>query len=374
VPRLDSLRTPIKIGVLSSSSGFFQEHESAFLQGAIAGISAVNSSGGIAGRPLEPVFYDTQSDPNRYPPLIRKLVLDDGVNCIFGCVSSPSRKASIPAIEKLGAILWYPTQFEGFEYSRNVIYGGGCPNQHIVPLFHFLVASGRRRIALIGSDYCFPRDCLRILQGHAMVDSVDIVNETYLAVDAPESAYFSFVRRCYNERVDAIVSAVIQPGLSRFYRAYHAANGDPSLMPIASVAASEMDIALIGEKYVRGHLAIGPYFESLQTAANDYFRLELRRRYGARCRANMYSESSYNQIQLFARAAQGCNSLEVDALLSTIPDIVLDTPHGEIQIDSGTHCTRSLPKIAVAASGGTYSVLDEQPDACQPDPYLLAYP
>ena len=47
---------------------------------------------------------------------------------IFGCYTSSSRKAVLPVVERRNGLLWYPTLYEGFEYSPNVIYTGAAPN------------------------------------------------------------------------------------------------------------------------------------------------------------------------------------------------------------------------------------------------------
>jgi hypothetical protein len=46
------------------------------------------------------------------------------------------------------ALLWYMCPYEGFEANENVIYIGGCPNQHLIPLFEHLIPrfGVRRRI------------------------------------------------------------------------------------------------------------------------------------------------------------------------------------------------------------------------------------
>jgi branched-chain amino acid transport system substrate-binding protein len=52
------------------------------------------------------------------------------VRLIFGCYMSSSRKVTIPAVEAFRGILFYPTLYEGFEYSPNCIYMGAFPNQN----------------------------------------------------------------------------------------------------------------------------------------------------------------------------------------------------------------------------------------------------
>ena len=69
----------------------------------------------------------------------KRLMIEDGVNTIFGCYTSSSRKAVLPVVERLNGLLWYPTLYEGFEASPNIIYTGAAPNQNSLALCRFLI-------------------------------------------------------------------------------------------------------------------------------------------------------------------------------------------------------------------------------------------
>jgi branched-chain amino acid transport system substrate-binding protein len=110
-----------------------------------------------ARREIEVVAYDPESDPETYRRLADRLLTDDGIAVIFGCSSSAQRKAVLPAIERRNGLLWYPSLYEGFEYSPNVIYTGASPNQTSFPLAEYLVRNHGRRVLMAGSDYMYGR-------------------------------------------------------------------------------------------------------------------------------------------------------------------------------------------------------------------------
>ncbi len=51
----------------------------------------------------------------RYRRLADKLLTEDGVSIIFGCMTSNSRKAILAALERRNGLLWYPANYEGFD-------------------------------------------------------------------------------------------------------------------------------------------------------------------------------------------------------------------------------------------------------------------
>ena len=63
-----------------------------------------------------------------------------GIRQVVGCYTSSSRKEVIPCFEKFDGLLWYPSHYEGFESSDNVIYTGASPNQHVLPLVDYLAS------------------------------------------------------------------------------------------------------------------------------------------------------------------------------------------------------------------------------------------
>ena len=61
-----------------------------------------------------------------------KLVIQDRVPTVLGSYTSASRKAVLPVFEKRNNLYFYPTYYEGFECSKNVVYSGGAvPNQQL---------------------------------------------------------------------------------------------------------------------------------------------------------------------------------------------------------------------------------------------------
>lgn len=148
---------PWRFGVLFSRTGFMSVIESTQIQGTLLAIEEINSSGGVNGRELAPIVYDPGSDPVACGYLAKRLMIEDDVSTIFGCYTSSSRKAVLPVVERLNGLLWYPTLYEGFETSPNVIYTGAAPNQNSLALCRYLIDTYGGRFYFVGSDYIYPQ-------------------------------------------------------------------------------------------------------------------------------------------------------------------------------------------------------------------------
>src|SRR6056297_2930956 len=151
----------IRVGVLFSQSGPMKVTEEALLKGTLLAIEEINEGGGVAGRQIDPIILDPHGNDQRYAQLATELLLNQGANVIFGCCLSDSRKRVLPVVERFNGLLFYPSVYEGFEYSPNVIYGGAVPNQLVLPLMQHIYAEHGNRLALIGTDTLYAREINR---------------------------------------------------------------------------------------------------------------------------------------------------------------------------------------------------------------------
>ncbi|MEQ9862791.1 ABC transporter substrate-binding protein, partial [Pectobacterium cacticida] len=86
----------IKIGLLEDASGNFALPSIPKIHATELAVEEINAKGGILGRSIELVKYDTQSDNTRFQQMARRLIKNDKVDVIFGAFSSASREAIRP--------------------------------------------------------------------------------------------------------------------------------------------------------------------------------------------------------------------------------------------------------------------------------------
>ena len=203
-------KDPIRVGVLFSSKQGPHRPSVARSCRALLAIDEINEGGGVDGREIVPVRYDPCSDPATYSVLAERLITQDRVNVIFGCYMSSSRKAVLPVVEKWNKLLFYPTLYEGFEFSNNIIYTGAAPNQNSVQLAEFMTANFGARVYLIGSDYIYPYESNRIM-GELVLQRQDSakLGERYVALNATERDYREILDDIRNKRPDFIFSTVV---------------------------------------------------------------------------------------------------------------------------------------------------------------------
>lgn len=364
---------PWRVGVLFSQTGVTAVIEETQLRGTLLAIEEINATGGVNGRPIMPIIYDPGSDCRRFALLADKMLAEDGLNTIFGCYTSSSRKAVLPVVERRNGLLWYPTLYEGFEYSPNIIYTGAAPNQNSVELVDFLVENHGPRLYLIGSDYIYPRESNRIIRELLRQRCGKVVGEHYLDLGAKPSEFRLLMRDVRNAHPDVIFSTVVGQATAYLYQAYAEAGFDPRQMPIASLTTSEAEVKMMGADVGRGHITAASYFQSVASASNDAFVRRYKKRFGNDEPTNLCVEAAYFQVHVFAKALAEVNTLHTEVLRPIVLHCEFDAPQGHVAIDSESSHTNLWTRLGRVNEHGQFDLIRESAQAVMPDPYLVSH-
>ena len=361
-----------RVGVLFSQTGVTSGVEQSQLNGTLLAIEEINNEGGVLGRPIEPVLYDPASNLHKFRDYALQLTGEDKVNVIFGCYLSSARKAVLPVVERRNALLFYPTLYEGFEFSPNVIYTGAAPNQNSVPLAHFLMESFGKRFFFVGSDYIYPYESNRIIRDVVRQGGGEVIDERYLPLDAVESDFDPIIDDIKKGCPDVIYSTVVGSATAHFYRAYARAGLKSDVVPIASLTTNEADVREMGAKVAYGHYTSAPYFEGIETEENARFVARFRARFGPDEPITSCAEAAYFQVHLFADALHKSGDIGTEALRDMLMGSEFSAPQGRVRIDPDNGHTYLWPRIARVDETGRFIVVAVSTSAVKPDPYLVS--
>ncbi|MBV8575826.1 MAG: transporter substrate-binding protein, partial [Acetobacteraceae bacterium] len=268
------------------------------LRGTLLAIDEINAAGGVNGREILPILYNPASEASAFGQYAKRLMTVDDVTIIFGCYTSSSRRAVLPVVERLNGLLWYPTLYEGFELSPNVIYTGAAPNQNSLALCRFLMAAHGSRFYFVGSDYIYPRESNRIMRAIVRGNGGEVVGERYVGLRARPADFLPITREIRDRRPSVIFSTVVGDATSHFYRAYADAGFDPKIMPIASLTTTEAEIRAMGFDVGAGHITAAPYFQGIGGEREASFVSRYKKRYGGDESTNMCVEAAYFQVHV----------------------------------------------------------------------------
>jgi branched-chain amino acid transport system substrate-binding protein len=105
---------PLRVGIIAPKAGIAGTIGECGLRGTLFAVDRINAAGGIAGRKVELVIEE-ETNPKDSIERLRKLVLQDKVDCVQGVVSSGVSLAMGPVAEEMKAlvIFWDGTTQDG---------------------------------------------------------------------------------------------------------------------------------------------------------------------------------------------------------------------------------------------------------------------
>jgi len=358
----------LKIGILFSTTGPYGSMGRDARDGADF---AMAEYAGVEGPAIEPVFFDPHADLAAYLDGARHL-LRAGCRHIVGTITSAARKEVIPLVEKHDGLLWYMCPYEGFEANENVIYVGGCPNQHLLPLFEHLIPRYGARPYLVGANYVWGWEMNRLARELITNAGGEVLGERYLPLE--ETAVERIVAEIAQRRPSFILNNLIGPSSYAFLEAIKAlGNRDPAFRaencPVVSCDLMECELDDIAAGAAAGQLCAASYFDSIATAENAAFKARVAERHGAERRVSSVFASAYTAVRLCVDAIVAAGGDEPDAVRLELYNRSWPTLFGALSIDRETnHAALPFHLGRINADNGFDVVASRPPLAA--DPYL----
>lgn len=348
----------LRLGLIFSTSGSYAALGQSALAGALGAIDALRDTVEI-----EPVIRDPGGDVARYEAAASEL-LDDGVRHIVGAITSWSRKDMIPVLERKDGLLWYPCPYEGFECNDHVVYLGAAPNHHVVPATDWIAAQGVRRAYLVGSNYVWGWETLRLARDRLQAAGIEVVGERYVPLGSTDHGHV--IDEICATGVECVCNSLIGPSNTSFLHDLLARDPDRGRRPghMVSFNQTEADLDDLGPA-ADGLLSAGGFFEE----DADPSLLRAARTYAPNGRASAFLASAHAAVEIFAHAAVSAGTdapREVFAAASKGP---IRTAMGNLQIDPVMRHAALAPRLALA-DGGRFRVIDRALAPVPADPYL----
>ena len=203
---------PIKVGALFAITGpasFLGEPERNTAQMVI---DEINAAGGIKGRPLQLIAYDTQGDTTKAKQLVNKLIKNDKVVAIIGPSTTGDSMAIIDDVEKAGIPLIScaagskisdPVKKWVFKTAQN-------DGLAVVKIFEYLNKKKISKVAILTVSDGFGSSGREQLKAHAAKYGIQVVlDDTYGPKDTDMTAQLTKIR---GSQAQAIICWGTNPG------------------------------------------------------------------------------------------------------------------------------------------------------------------
>ena len=361
---------PIKVGVLFSLTGGLSIIEKSLHDATLMAIAEINTKGGVKGSKIEAIVEDGASDPKTYNEKASKLVIQNRVPTVFGSYTSASRKAVLPVFEKRNNLYFYPTYYEGYECSKNVVYTGAVPNQQLSNFIPWIIKTlNKKKFFIVGSNYIYPREMAKVSKILIEKSGGEWIADEYLELG--HSEWGAMVNKIKTSGCDVVLSNVVGDSVVAFYREFKNQGMTHDKLPICATVTSEIEIAAMGAEYAVGSFTSFPYFQAISTDTNKAF-VERYRAFVKDPKAVTHHalESSYFQVYLWKQAVEKASAITPEGIREGVKDQEFDAPNGHVKIDPENLHVYLTPRIAQWQADGQGKIIDEYKTPIRPLPYV----
>jgi urea transport system substrate-binding protein len=385
----------VKVGVLHSLSGTMAISETSLRDVLLFTFDEINAKGGVLGKKIEPVVVDGASNWPLFAEKAKQLLDQDKVAATFGCWTSVSRKSVLPVFEEKKGLLFYPVQYEGEEMSPNIFYTAEAVNQQATPAVDYMLAQGKKKFYLLGSDYVYPQTTNLVLLEYLRSKGVPLENigGGFRKDDKGEiisaGKYTPFGHTDYQQIIaeikqfaaggDACVINTLNGDTNvPFFKEYAAAGLTAETCPVVSFSISEDEFRGLPAKQLVGQLGCWTYFESLKTPENKKFVADFQAWLKKSTVPGIVKEGrvtcspmvlSYDGVYLWKAAVEKAGSFDVDKVVAALESgISFDGPGGKVTTQKNHHLTKNV-YIGETRADGQFKVLKSY-DNVYGEPFL----
>lgn len=324
---------PIKIGVLEDQSGDFAAVTQVKVNAIELAAEEINNSGGIAGREIELVAYDTQSDDRRYQEFMRRVLQRDQVDTVFAGFASSSREAYRPIVNQFDGLAFYNNQYEGGVCDANMIVTGAVPEQQFSTLIPWMIEEYGPNVYTLAADYNFGQISAEWVR--TIVDEAggNLVGEDFIPLGV--SQFSQNISDIQGEDVDFVVTLLVGSAQASYYEQAASAELD---LPMASSVN-------VGQGYE--HKRFSPpsledmhvttnFIEEVDTPAANDFVEKFYDRFPDAPYVNQEAANSYIAMYLYkemVERAGGSTAKEDLREIIAEGDVCFDGPSGTVCLD-----------------------------------------
>lgn len=326
----------IKLGSVLDNSGNLDIYGKPMVMATQLAVEELNAAGGLLGRKIQLIQYDTQSDIALYTKFAQQLAREDKVDVVHGGITSASREAIRQTFKRSNTLYFYNVLYEGGVCDRNIVVTGTTPAQAVEPIVERAMKQWGNTAYILAADYNYGQITAKWLQHYIAQRKGTAVKTEFFPLDVAD--FGSTIAKIQQEKPKWVVSALVGGAHMSFYRQW-AASGMNKKIPLASTTFG------VGNEHLAlspaegdGILIAGNYSQESPLPANKQFLAKFGKRFGDTKIVHEIAVSQYHGILVWAECVRKAGSLDRAALLKAIESgVSIDGPAGKVTIEPKTH-------------------------------------
>lgn len=320
----------IKVGFSASLTGRFAEPGRSQYRGIEMWAADLNSRGALLGRPVELVYYDDASSPDKSAQIYQRLINEDKVDLLIGPYASDITLAASTVAERQQ----FPMVAAGaaaeaiWERGYRNIFGVDDPaSEYMDRVFEFAQKQGLSRVALVYADTSFTREVAEGVRREATQRDMEVVfDEGYR--DATDFA--ALTQRMQQTHPDLVIGGTYKKAAYALVRQAKAQGLNPKIFAL-TVAPALREFGDILGADADGVMGPVVWMRSARMPMAYDFSFRYKERYGKN--AGHHAAYGYGAGQVLEAAVRLAGSLDKDKIREQLRSMTFLSLLGRYRVD-----------------------------------------
>jgi urea transport system substrate-binding protein len=336
IGRSSAQGAPIKLGSVLDNSGNLDIYGKPMVMATAMAVEELNAAGGLLGRQIQLIQYDTQSDIALYTKFAQQLAREDKVDVVHGGITSASREAIRQTFRRANVLYFYNVLYEGGVCDRNCMVTGTTPAQAVEPIVDRAMKQWGPKVYTLAADYNYGQITAKWISYYTEQRKGTVLATDFFPLDIAD--FGSTIAKIQDAKPSYVASALVGGAHMAFYRQW-AASGMNKQIPLMSTTFG------VGNEHLAlspaegdGILIAGNYSQEIDTPANKDFLARFQKKFGETKIVHEIAVSQYQGIMLWASAVKKAGTIEREALLKVLESSPsVEGPAGLVTLEPKTH-------------------------------------
>jgi len=336
LPRFAFAAETIKLGSILDMSGIFDAYGKPMDKALRLAVDQINADGGLLGRKIEVISYDTQSDMALYSQYGQQLTRQDKVDVVHGGILSASREAIRQIMRRSETLYFYNVLYEGGVCDRNIFINGVTPAQQVEALVPHAMGKSGKKVYILAADYNYGQITAKWIQKFVTDNGGETVGVDFFPLDVAD--FGSTIAKIQTVGPDLIIAPLVGGAHLSFFRQWAAA-GMKDKIPLASTTmgvGNEHKVLTAEEG--NGIMVAYNYSQELDTPENAAFKKAWADAYDGDQSMHEIAVSNYQGVLTWAEGVRQAGSLDREAITIALETgVSINGPGGKVTVDPKTH-------------------------------------
>ena len=331
------LAEEIVVGAMHDRSGSHALYGTEMDDAVKFAVEEINSAGGLLGKKIKLIAYDTQSNMQVYGQYATRLATREKASVVFGGVSSASREVIRPIFDRYGVLYFYNTFYEGGVCDKNTFVCGETPAQMIGPALSYVLERFKsKRLYSMWADYNYGHICSTWLENFVKKQGAELVAKDFYPLDVTD--FSSVITKIQEAKPDLVISGLVAGNHMGFYRQWAAA-GMNGKIPMHALVLGPWENRSLQPKETEGIITSYHYFENIDSPKNKAFVTKWRAKFGKNYpEIGTLAVTTYDGVMLWKLAVQKAGTVERKAVIKALESgIGFEGPGGYVKMHPESH-------------------------------------